>query len=75
VKPMLTVVRDDDAGKVVDTLAAHGFHVTPLSGMGGFLRMGNTVPLAGVEDGQLEQMVTGRSGEAVCSQDRLMVPG
>ena len=74
-KPMLTVVRDDDAGKVVDAPAEHGFHVTRLSSTGSFLRMGNTVPLTGIEDGQLEQMVTGRSGEAVCSQDRLMVPG
>ncbi len=56
-KLVLTVVRDDDAGKVVDALTEHGFYVTRLSSTGGFLRMGNTVLLAGIEDGQLEQML------------------
>ena len=74
-KPMLTVVRDDDAGKVVDAPAEHGFHVTRLSSTGSFLRMGNTVPLTGIEDGQLERMLTGSSGEAVRTLDRLIVPG
>ena len=53
----LTVVRDDDANKVVDALTAHGFYVTRLASTGGFLRMGNTVLLSGVEDDQLDQML------------------
>jgi len=57
VKLTLTVVRDDDADEVVDALVAHGFYVTRLTSTGGFLRMGNTVLMSGVEDDQLEQMM------------------
>ena len=56
-KLTLTVVRDDDANKVMDALIAHGFYVTRLASTGGFLRTGNTVLLSGVEDDQLDQMV------------------
>ena len=54
-KLILTVVRDDDASKVVDALTEHGFYVTRLSGTGGFLRTGNTVLLMGMEDDELDQ--------------------
>jgi len=57
VKLILTIVRDDDANEVVDALIAHGFHVTRLASTGGFLRMGNTVLLSGVEDAQRDQML------------------
>ena len=53
----LTVVRDDDANEVVDALTAHGFYVTRLASTGGFLRMGNTMLLSGIEDDQLDQML------------------
>jgi uncharacterized protein YaaQ len=57
VKLTLTIVRDDDTDKVIDALIAHGFYVTRLASTGGFLRMGNTVLLSGVEDDQLDQML------------------
>ena len=56
-KLTLTVVRDDDANRVIDALTAHGFYVTRLASTGGFLRTGNTVLLSGVEDDQLDQML------------------
>lgn len=56
-KLTLTVVRDDDADDVADALTAHGIYVTRLSSTGGFLRMGNTVLLSGVEDDQLAPML------------------
>ena len=56
-KLTLTIVRDDDADKVVDALVAHGFYVTRLASTGGFLRIGNTALLSGVEDDQLDQML------------------
>lgn len=56
-KLTLTVVRDDDANKVVDALTQHGFYVTRLASTGGFLRTGNTVLLSGVEDDQVDQML------------------
>ena len=56
-KLTLTIVRDDDANKIVDTLTEHGFYITRLASTGGFLRMGNTVLVSGIEDGQLDQML------------------
>lgn len=56
-KLTLTIVRDDDANKVVDALLEHGFYVTRLASTGGFLRMGNTVLLSGVEDDRVDQML------------------
>jgi uncharacterized protein YaaQ len=57
VKLTLTVVRDDDTDGAVDALTAQGFFVTRLSSTGGFLRIGNTVLLIGVEDDQLAPML------------------
>ena len=56
-KLTLTVVRDDDANEVVEALTGQGFYVTRLSSTGGFLRMGNTVLLSGVEDERLDEML------------------
>jgi len=56
-KLILTVVRDDDASKVVDALTGHGFYVTRLSSTGGFLRTGNTVLLMGMEDDELDRVL------------------
>lgn len=56
-KLTLTVVRNDEANKVVDALTEHGFYVTRLASTGGFLRLGNTVLLSGVEDDQVDQMM------------------
>jgi uncharacterized protein YaaQ len=56
VKLTLTIVRDDDADEVADALVANGFYVTRLASTGGFLRMGNTVLMSGVEDDQLDQI-------------------
>jgi len=57
VKLLLTIVRDDDATGVVDALTEHGFGVTRLTSTGGFLRMGNTVLLSGIEDDQLDEVL------------------
>ena len=56
-KLLLTIVRDDDASGVVDALTEHGFGVTRLTSTGGFLRMGNTVLLSGIEDDQLDEVL------------------
>ena len=53
----LTIVRNDDANKVVDALVAHGFYVTRMASSGGFLRAGNTVLLSGVEDDRVDEML------------------
>jgi len=57
-KLVLTIVRDDDAGEVIDALTQQGFYVTRLASTGGFLRLGNTVLISGIQDDELEQMLT-----------------
>ena len=54
---VLAVVRDDDAGRVVDALTQQGFYVTRLASTGGFLRMGNTVLISGIEDEELDPIL------------------
>lgn len=56
-KLVLTIVRDDDAGEVVDALTEQGYYVTRLASTGGFLRLGNTVLISGIEDDELEPML------------------
>lgn len=56
-KLIMTIVSDNDADEVIDALVTHGFYVTRLSSTGGFLRVGNTVLLSGVEDDQVDQML------------------
>lgn len=56
-KLILTVVRDEDADEVIETLIEQGFYVTRLPSTGGFLRAGNTVLLSGVEDEQVDNML------------------
>ena len=56
-KLLVTVVRDDDANEVVEALTEHGFGVTRLASTGGFLRMGNTVLLSGINDEQVDQIL------------------
>ena len=56
-KLVLTIVRDDDAREVVDALTQQGFYVTRLASTGGFLRLGNTVLISGIQDAQLDQML------------------
>lgn len=56
-KLVLTIVRDDDAGEVVDALTKQGVYVTRLASTGGFLRLGNTVLISGIQDDTLDQML------------------
>ncbi len=51
------IVRNDDANKVIEALVANGYYATRLASTGGFLRMGNTVLILGIEDEQLDKML------------------
>lgn len=48
------IVRNEDAHKVAEALVENGFYITRLASTGGFLRMGNTVFISGIEDDQLD---------------------
>jgi uncharacterized protein YaaQ len=56
-KFVLAIVRDDDANEVMEALVAQEYHVTRLATTGGFLRMGSTALLSGVEDDQVDQVL------------------
>ena len=49
-KLIIAIVRDLDAGAVIDQLIAHGHRVTRVASTGGFLRRGNVTLLIGVEE-------------------------
>jgi uncharacterized protein YaaQ len=51
------IVRNEDANKVTEALVENGFYITRLASTGGFLRMGNTVFISGIEDDQLDRMI------------------
>ncbi len=56
-KLILCVVCDDDADQVIHNLIEQGFYVTRLASTGGFLRMGTTVLLSGVEDERVDTLL------------------
>jgi len=56
-KLIIVIVRDVDAGLVVDRLVAEGLRVTRIASTGGFLRRGNVTLLIGVEAGQVETVI------------------
>ncbi len=51
------IVRNDNANKVSEALVSNGFYITRLASTGGFLRMGNTVFISGIEDDDLDRML------------------
>ena len=56
-KLAVAIVNDDDAGVIIDSLREEGFAVTKLSSTGGFLRLGNTTLISGVDDDKVKQLV------------------
>lgn len=56
-KLMIVILRDGDAGAVVDRLVREGYRVTRIASTGGFLRRGNVTLLIGVENQQVDAVV------------------
>ena len=63
-KLIITIVQDDDAGDLLDVLTDKGYRVTKLATTGGFLRAGNTTLMIGVEESQVDTVLS--SIEEVC---------
>lgn len=57
-KLILAIIHDDDAPTVMAELSEHGYFITKLATTGGFLRSGNTTLITGVEDEEVEKVVT-----------------
>jgi len=58
VKLVVAVIQDKDAPRLLEGLTQAGFRATKLASTGGFLREGNTTLLVGVEDEQVERVVS-----------------
>ena len=52
-KLVVAIVQDYDTDKLLRAISAAGLRATRIASTGGFLRMGNTTVLAGVEDNQV----------------------
>jgi uncharacterized protein YaaQ len=57
-KLIITIVQDDDAADLLDILTDNGFRVTKLATTGGFLRSGNTTLMIGVEENQVDVVLS-----------------
>lgn len=57
-KLILAIIRDIDDIAVVSTLVQNGYRVTRLASTGGFLRKGNVTLVVGVEDQQVQPVIT-----------------
>lgn len=57
-KLILAIVNNDDSAAVSSALTKGGFQVTKLATTGGFLMMGNTTLISGVEDEKVEEAIS-----------------
>ncbi len=57
-KLVVAVIQDKDSHKLLSGLTEAGFRATKLSSTGGFLREGNTTLLVGVEDVQVDRVLS-----------------
>ena len=56
-KLVLAIVNSDDAPSVLNSLTEKGFQVTKLATTGGFLKVGNTTFITGVEDDKVDEVI------------------
>ena len=57
-KLVLAIIHDEDAARLTTALNKQGFQVTKLASTGGFLRVGNTTMLIGVEEDHLDEVLS-----------------
>lgn len=57
-KLIIAVVQDKDSMRLVEGLVEKGYRATKLASTGGFLREGNTTLLIGVEQQQVDEVVS-----------------
>ena len=56
-KLVFAVVQDYDASQLLDAITKSGFRATQIASTGGFLRVGNTTLMIGVDDAQLVRVL------------------
>ena len=57
VKLVIAIIRDVDAGAVIEQLVTREYRVTRVASTGGFLRRGNVTLLIGVEEQQVQPVI------------------
>ena len=57
-KLILAIIHDEDAHKLTTALNKNNIQVTKLASTGGFLRVGNTTMLIGVEEDKVETVLS-----------------
>ena len=56
-KLVMSIVRDQDAGRAIDGLVAKDYRATRINTAGGFLKRGNATILVGVNDEQVDEVI------------------
>ena len=56
-KLIIAIIRDSDAGAVLNALVTENFRATRIASTGGFLREGNTTLIIGVEATKVDQAI------------------
>ncbi len=57
-KFVIAIVQDYDCDRLLRAVTTRGFRATRISSTGGFLRMGNTTVLMGVEDARVRECLS-----------------
>ena len=72
-KLLIAIVQNEDSQKLIGALMKAQFSVTKLATTGGFLRVGNTTIILGVEDDQVDGAM--KIIDGVCKARQQVVPG
>ncbi|MBQ7064655.1 MAG: cyclic-di-AMP receptor [Firmicutes bacterium] len=54
-KLIMAIIHDEDVGRLITAMNKEGFQVTKLASTGGFLRVGNSTMLMGVNEERLDE--------------------
>lgn len=57
-KLLITIVQDQDVSSLLEALVENDFRATKLASTGGFLRTGNTTLLIGVEEREIDAVLS-----------------
>lgn len=71
-KLVITIVHDEDADELVDTLLERGYYVTKLASTGGFLSSGNTTLMIGVQKEVTDEVI--KLIKEVCNTRQVSIP-
>lgn len=70
---VIAMVQDQDVNRLLGVLTEHGYYATKLASTGGFLRLGNTTLLIGIDEDKVREVVD-LIKETCHSRKQLMTP-